>query len=69
MKVEQPCPFRTAVPDQADQHVPIMSRLEPKFAGWDQIFGLLGEKVHSFTLVNTGSSGPLTEEVGSVNRK
>lgn len=33
VKVEQPCPSHTAVPDQSDQHVPIMSRLEPKFAG------------------------------------
>lgn len=58
VKVEQPCPSHTAVPDQSDQDIPIMSRLELKFAGWDQIFGSLVEKVHSLTPVNTGLSGP-----------
>lgn len=58
VKVEQPCPSRTAVPNQSDQDIPIMSRLELKFAGWDQIFGSLVEKVHSLTPVNTGLSGP-----------
>lgn len=33
LKVEQPCPSHTAVPDQFDQDIPIMSRLELKFAG------------------------------------
>lgn len=33
VKVEQPCPSHTAIPDQFDQDIPIMSRLELKFAG------------------------------------
>lgn len=69
LKVEQPCPSHTAVPDQFDQDIPIMSRLELKFAGWDQIFGSLVEKVHSLTSVNTGLSGPELKRVSSVNRK
>lgn len=28
VKVEQPCPSHAAVPDQSDQDIPIMSRLE-----------------------------------------
>lgn len=33
VKVEQPCPSCTAAPDQSNHDIPIMSRLEPKFAG------------------------------------
>lgn len=48
----QPCPTSQT------KIFTIMTRLELKFAVWDQIFGSLVEKVHSLASVNTGFSGP-----------